>query len=364
MHVLILNWRDPRNPSAGGAEVLTFEIARRLVRDGDRVTWMAAGFHGSPPTDTLDGVSIVRLGRWYSVHVLAFIRYLTRYRAVDRIIDEVHWFPFFAGWYAPGKTILLACEVAGPLFDALLPRGFATIGRILEQLYLRSYRHIPVLAISPSTRRDFLSAGFPSQRVKVLRMGITVPVTEPKIAKERELTMVFVGRWNKLKGMPDAVRALSIIQQSVSGARLWLIGKGSDQEVMEIARRYGIDHPDRSIRCYGPVSEKEKFELLARAHVLIHPSVSEGFGLTVPEAGFVGTPTVAYDTRGLRDLIEHNRTGILTSTQSPEDMAREIIALWMDRPRYDTICRHVRPWAKQFDWEQTYRDFRSSIIAS
>ncbi len=42
MRLLILNWRDIRSPRAGGAELLTHEIAKRLVARGHEVTWFTS----------------------------------------------------------------------------------------------------------------------------------------------------------------------------------------------------------------------------------------------------------------------------------------------------------------------------------
>jgi len=36
MNVLILNWRDPKNPKGGDAEILTHEIVKHWVKNGSR----------------------------------------------------------------------------------------------------------------------------------------------------------------------------------------------------------------------------------------------------------------------------------------------------------------------------------------
>ncbi len=48
MRILILNWRDVRSPRAGGAELLTHEVARRLVAPGHEVTWFTSRPDGLP----------------------------------------------------------------------------------------------------------------------------------------------------------------------------------------------------------------------------------------------------------------------------------------------------------------------------
>src|ERR1700724_1227048 len=90
VRILILNWRDPRNPRAGGAEYLTYEIAERLVRDGDEVEWFSATFPGGSPREEMDAVRIVRAGGQSTVHWQAFRRYRSQIRSrFDVVIDEV-----------------------------------------------------------------------------------------------------------------------------------------------------------------------------------------------------------------------------------------------------------------------------------
>src|SRR3989338_11406818 len=106
MNILILNWRDIKNPSRGGAELLTHELAKRLVSSGHQVYQISERFSGSSEKERIDGVTIVRLGKWWSVHLLAFIYYITRLHSkIDIILDEVHWLPFYARLFAPRKTI-------------------------------------------------------------------------------------------------------------------------------------------------------------------------------------------------------------------------------------------------------------------
>ena len=105
MRMLILNWRDIKNPAGGGAEILTYELAKGWVVAGNDVIWFTASFNGGVTQEKVDGIKIVRKGRWWSVHALAFFYYLQNHQNIDVVIDEVHWFPFFSAIYAKKKTI-------------------------------------------------------------------------------------------------------------------------------------------------------------------------------------------------------------------------------------------------------------------
>ena len=80
---------------------------------------------------------------------------------------------------------------------------------------------------------------------------------------------------------------------------LTLVGAGWwEQELQEHAaaarERLGLAQDDTGIRFEGHVSEDRKQEVYAESWVMALPSLKEGWGLVVGEAGMHGTPTVAY----------------------------------------------------------------------
>ena len=66
--ILWLNWKDIRHPDAGGAEVVTHELAKRLVSSGFEVTLLTARYSNSSEFDEIDGIKIIRAGRGRLTH--------------------------------------------------------------------------------------------------------------------------------------------------------------------------------------------------------------------------------------------------------------------------------------------------------
>ena len=42
MKILIFSWRDIKNPFSGGAEVFTYEHAKRWIKEGHEVIWFTS----------------------------------------------------------------------------------------------------------------------------------------------------------------------------------------------------------------------------------------------------------------------------------------------------------------------------------
>ncbi len=68
MRILWFNWRDIQNPEAGGAEVFTHEVMKRLTRRGLEMTLFTSRFKGCQLNENINGVDIIREGNKYTVY--------------------------------------------------------------------------------------------------------------------------------------------------------------------------------------------------------------------------------------------------------------------------------------------------------
>ncbi|TMD30497.1 MAG: glycosyltransferase family 4 protein, partial [Chloroflexi bacterium] len=135
LRILILNWRCPTNPQAGGAEFVTFEIARRLVQFGNSVEWFSATFPGAPSEETLEGVHIVRGGRQWTVHWSAFRHYRgNTSKNFDVVVDEVNTIPFFTPLWAGIPVVMLIHQLAREVWWYEAPFPLNTVGFLAEPI--------------------------------------------------------------------------------------------------------------------------------------------------------------------------------------------------------------------------------------
>lgn len=359
MKILILNWRDVCNPEHGGAEVLTHEMARRWVKMGHEVTQFSAKFLGGGTEEIKDGVKIIRRGSaailslGMPVHIAAYLWYRRQPKGrFDVVIDEIHGIPFFTPFYGSVKRIALICEVAKEIWDATFSFPFNVIGRNIERNYFHLYRKIPFLTISPSTKRDLLQMGISEQYITILPMGLNIPKRVPKFQKEKYPTLIFVGRLTKAKGIEDALHALTYLKKTHPKIRLWVVGQGSSdymRQVADMAKRLNVKD---GVEFFGFVSQAKKFELMSKAHLLIAPSLKEGWGLTVPEAGFVGTPAIGYHVEGLQDVILQEKTGLLVQP-TPEQMSKAVAKLLQDKKTYRKLQDGAGKLAQTYSWDKT-----------
>jgi glycosyltransferase involved in cell wall biosynthesis len=347
--ILVLNWRDITNPDAGGAEVVTHEVAKRWVEWGHEVTLLTSKFPGCRDVEVLDGVRIRRRGslRNGSFHLLVQ-RELARVRGFDTIIDEINTAPFLTPLWRHRLPPIVGFihQLADDVLEAELPGPVAAVGRWLEPHALRLYRDIPVVTVSNSTKDDLHRIGL--ERVSVIPDGRDEPPPLDGIAKEKQPTLLFVGRLALNKRPHHAVEAFVHIRRELPDAQLWIVGQGP------LEHDLAANLPDGA-ELFGFLPRHELYERMRRAHCLLVPSVREGWGLVVIEANSVGTPAVGYDVPGLRDSVRDGMTGQLATPGDQEALAREALALLRDADAYREMCRHATDWAREFSWDATAR---------
>ncbi len=380
VRILILNWRDIKNPAGGGAEILTHELAKGWTNAGYEVLVFSSMFSGAKKKETIDSVQFIRRGDWWNVHFLAFFYYLKNKKNIDIIIDEVHWFPFFSAIYARKKTIALICETASKLFFRLFPYPVALIFRAIEKIYLRIYRNVPTMTISESTKKDLIKEGINPSQITVLKMGINIPKSLKKYPKEKNPTFIYLARLNKQKGIYDAIEAFSLIKKDLSSKVLdpgsskeprtktkeprtknqepvlWIVGSGDDEIIGSVKSKIQKYNLSSSVKFFGFVNQERKYELLAKAHILLIPSVHEGWGLTVHEAASQKTPSIVYNVPGLRDTVQDNVTGIILDKNTPQSLYSEAVKLINDKSKYKNLQENGLKAVKTATWENSVKE--------
>ncbi len=353
MRILILNWRCPLNPRAGGAETITYEVAKRLVLRGHKVEWFSASFPGAAAVEELDGIRLVRAGRQWSVHWHAFKRYRTSLRGrFDAVIDEVNTLPFFTPFWAGIPTFMLVFQLAREVWWYESPFPINAIGYAVEPMYLMGYRHTPVFTISRSTEQDLRRLRFRGP-IKIIPIGIEKIVSAPE-EKADTPTFLYVGRLAPSKRIKHILEALAQFRQATGAGTLWLVGSGHERyarSLIRLARRLNVEN---SITFWGRVSALEKHRLMGQAHALLMTSVREGWGLVVTEANACGTPAIVYDVSGLRDSVRNEATGLVVPAR-PDSLAAAMIRLSSDRELYARLAAEGRRWSSTFSFDEAAR---------
>ncbi len=193
--------------------------------------------------------------------------------------------------------------------------------------------------------------------------------------------LLFSGRISPEKGVHVLLDAFRQVSKSYPDAQLaiagtvgiapmkFIVNLSDEAAVRALATFYhGDDYftqlkarlsPDIANRVafLGFVPHPDLVDHYRRADVLINPSLSEAFGMSLVEAMAVGTPVVAARVGGMVDIVEDGETGILTEPGSAEALAEGIIAILSKPALGKAMGQAGQKRVRQlFTWEQVTRN--------
>ncbi len=200
------------------------------------------------------------------------------------------------------------------------------------------------IAVSRFVKEQLIQGGFPAEKIAVKPNCIA----DTGMGDGSGHYALFVGRLTAEKGVRVLLEAW---RQIGSAMPLKIIGDGPlEAEIRaSLPQLPGVEY-------LGRRSIAEVCESLGRATALIFPSEwMEPFGRTIIEAYSKGTPVIAADTAPMRDMIEHEVTGLLYPTGSADALAGAVRALQADAQRLRAMRARARErYMRDYSVERNY----------
>ena len=140
--------------------------------------------------------------------------------------------------------------------------------------------------------------------------------------------LLFVGRLEPRKGFPVAVRAFAALASQYPDLQLVVVGDGEQRDA--------INELPAQIKARVHMLGRVTYEALPTYHraadIFISPATgSESFGIVLVEAMAAGLPLVASDIAGYREVVRHNREGLLVRPSDHTALANGVRQL-LDNP--------------------------------
>ena len=209
--------------------------------------------------------------------------------------------------------------------------------RRLNRLHVR----IAVSEAAAWTGRRFYGGSY-----RIVPNGVDVPdapVARTVRAEGDPLRIAFIGQTVERKGLPVLLRAFEALRDHLP-VRLDVVGAGAD----EIAP---LMLDDRGVVALGKCDDAEKRRVLEQADMLCAPSLGgESFGMVLTEAFAAGTPVVASDIAGYRDVVTDGVDGVLVPRGDPRALGEVLLALALDGDRRDALAGAASRSAQRYAW--------------
>jgi len=160
--------------------------------------------------------------------------------------------------------------------------------------------------------------------------------------------LIYAGSLYPHKNVSTLIKALSLVKD----IPLIIVSSRSifTQEITKLVNKLNLNH---RVKFVGFKSDPELNRLYAAATALVHPSTSEGFGLTGLEAMAVGTPVISSRAASLPEV--YGQAAVFFDPQNHQQLAKIINRLIKDQPFRSKLKKAGIQQAKKYSWQTTAR---------
>ena len=171
-----------------------------------------------------------------------------------------------------------------------------------------------------------------------------------------------VGRLAQKKGFEFLIQAMPRVIEEIPKARLIIIGFGPQKDQLEkMIQELNLSS---SVSLIGGRTGKELRDWFATADIFIGPSIitkdgdTEGQGVVFLEAMASGTPIIASDVGGIKDVVQDGFSGLLIPEKNPDAIAEKIVELAKNNSLREQLVQNALELANSdYSWKHSAKTF-------
>lgn len=273
------------------------------------VAWSSFGVESLKKAESLGAITIIERG---SAHI----------KEQDRLLKEVY----------ERENIKYSVQ------NGAVPKK--VICRELEEYDLANYIFVP----SKFAFDSFVKYGIPKGKLRIVPYGINLKQNinmEVKEFNNEELKIIFVGELSLQKGISTL---LNVIESIKGKMKINVIIAGWVNDYIKDRLRKNSD----VVVVRGVLSKSELEKEYEKAHILILPSIQEGFGRVILEAMSYGVAIIASRNTGAPDIIKNEYNGFLFDVYDEKSIENYINLLYNDRELLEKVCYRSMETIKDF----------------
>ncbi|MDF2940840.1 MAG: putative glycosyltransferase, group 1 [Gammaproteobacteria bacterium] len=318
-------WPTSYLPNIGGLEVMTHSLAKQLQKNGHEVIVIANHLNSAEYKEYI--IDDIKVFLFPFLTALAQNNLLLMKKAINgthQLLDEfeadvvnIHgWFECFCFYQArvlENKGIPVCITIHG----------------LLEQSHYRTDACLKLWSIAKAVNtvskvliESLNQHGISHRNLKAIYNGLAVPSESIKPIAHAPPTVLMVGRLSSEKCFDIAFHAVKNLIQKYPNIKLILVGGGEDyKKLAALKTELGLD---QHIEMTDFVKPHEVQQYIDQASLVLVPSYYESFCLVALQAAMRGRPVIASNVYGLKEVVEHNKTGLLIPPKDPLALSEAI----------------------------------------
>ncbi|MGA4719412.1 1,4-alpha-glucan branching protein domain-containing protein [Fictibacillus nanhaiensis] len=367
--ILMLSWEFPPMV-VGGLARHVFDLSRKLVEQGTEVYVITSSVPGYPEHEVNNGVHVYRVAgnqpkfesffHWTgSLNLAITEQALALANKFDFDCIHAH------DWLVSVSALAIKKELNIPLITTIHAtehgRNNGITSPLQYEINQKEWELMDgsdsLIVCSDYMKNELIGVfSIPEEKITILPNGIdpeqitfqSSPSIENK--NDHELLLFSVGRLVREKGFQTIIEAADILRNSGKHVRFVIAGKGPlmDELTAMIKQR----NLEGYVHLAGFVSDEERNEWFAKADAALFPSHYEPFGIVALEGMAAGKLTIVSDTGGLREIVDHERTGLKIYPNDPGSIVWAVEYILSNREQCLEMAKSGEEIARTvFSWD-------------
>ncbi|MBE8999436.1 glycosyltransferase family 4 protein [Nostoc sp. LEGE 12447] len=221
---------------------------------------------------------------------------------------------------------------------------------------VKAWKNINLTLVSPSSwlaECARSSSLFQNLRIEVIPHGLDTQKYRPinqyfareilKLPQDKKLIL-----FGAIEATSDRNKGFHLLQPALQ--KLSKAGWKDNFEVVIFGASQPENPPDLGFKTYYLGHLYDDLSLVtvySAADVMLVPSLQESFGQTASESLACGTPVVAFNSTGLKDIVDHQQNGYLANPYEVDDFAKGIAWILENEQRLEKLSFYARKKAEQ-----------------
>jgi glycosyltransferase involved in cell wall biosynthesis len=143
------------------------------------------------------------------------------------------------------------------------------------------------------------------------------------------------------------MRAFASVQKEYPGAQLDLVGTGTlEHRIRSLVAALNLPN----VRFLGAISRKEIGACYGAADIFVNASNLDNMPVSVLEAFAAGTPVATTAPEGMKYIVSHERTGLLSRPGDATALAQSILRILNDPELAARLAQNAFEESKRYRW--------------
>jgi glycosyltransferase involved in cell wall biosynthesis len=324
-------------PESGGISYYVFNLSKKLLARGHKVTVMTRGSAGKYTKEVINGIDVYKISffPFYPLHIWihgVFVNSL--FKSLEPRFDLVHLhsplpppiktqLPTITTVHTSMKIDSKYHEIIDFFSFAEKTQSMLIYPPIEKKLFSISDS---ITSVSQSVAKELSNYGIESHKITVIGNAVNekefVPICN---VMPSEKYVLYTGVLRARKGLFDMLECAEHVCEVYPDVKLIVCGTGPFSR--NLRERVRIKKLEKHVMLLGYVKRNKLVELYQNATVHVVPSHYEGMPTVLLEAMSCGLPVVATDVGGSSEVISNGVNGFLVPPRSPKEMAEVVLRL-------------------------------------